>query len=138
MPTPAARVEDLKYILSDGPNSVTDILNAVLRVDPSQRDAHYKLQADVANVYAERARPLANERRVTEALDLIRYGRRRCSLRARSCSGSNRASVAWMPWPTTLELTAQIRRQVELPLAVESSEQRLINQIGLQAPREHC
>ena len=72
--TPAARVEDLKYILSDGPNSVTDILNGVLRVDPSQRDA-LQLQADVANVYAERARLLANERHVTEALDLIRYGR---------------------------------------------------------------
>ncbi|MFC4312747.1 serine/threonine-protein kinase [Steroidobacter flavus] len=72
--TPATRIEDLKYILSDGPNSVTDILNAVLRMDPSQRDA-LQLQADVANVYAERAGTLANEHRVTEALDLIRYGR---------------------------------------------------------------
>lgn len=72
--TPATRVEDLKYILSDGPNSVSDILKGVLRIDPTQRDA-LQLQTDVANVYAERARALASERRVTEALDLVRYGR---------------------------------------------------------------
>lgn len=72
--TPATRTEDLKYILTDGPNSVNDILNAVLKVDSTQRDA-LKLQTDVANVYAERARILAGEQRVTEALDLVRYGR---------------------------------------------------------------
>jgi hypothetical protein len=72
--TPATRIEDLKYILSDGPNSVNDILNAVLKVHPAQQDA-LQLQTDVANVYAERARALAGEQRVTEALDLVRYGR---------------------------------------------------------------
>jgi serine/threonine protein kinase len=72
--TPATRIEDLKYILSDGPNSVNDILNGVLQVHPTDQAA-LKLKADVANVYAERARLLTGERRVTEALDLVRYGR---------------------------------------------------------------
>ncbi|MDY6946547.1 MAG: hypothetical protein SXG53_12560, partial [Pseudomonadota bacterium] len=72
--TPATRIEDLKYILSDGPNSVNDILNGVLQLHPTDAAA-LKLKADVANVYAERARVLSGERRVTEALDLIRYGR---------------------------------------------------------------
>ena len=72
--TPTTRIEDLKYILSDGPNSVNDILNGVLLVHPTDQAA-LQLKADVANVYAERARVLTGERRVTEALDLIRYGR---------------------------------------------------------------
>jgi serine/threonine protein kinase len=72
--TPSTRIEDLKYILSDGPNSVNDILNAVLRIQPAHREA-LKLKADVANVYADRARTLTGEQRVTEALDLVRYGR---------------------------------------------------------------
>lgn len=72
--TPNTRVEDLKYILSDGPNSVNDILNAVLRILPTQREA-LQLQAQVANVYAERAKTLTGEHRVTEALDLVRYSR---------------------------------------------------------------
>lgn len=72
--TPSTRIEDLKYILSDGPNSVNDILNAVLKIHPADQQA-LRLQADVANLYAERARVLTSERRVTEALDLVRYGR---------------------------------------------------------------
>ncbi|MBL8267721.1 serine/threonine-protein kinase [Steroidobacter sp.] len=72
--TPATRIEDLKYILSDGPNSVTDILNTVLRIHPAQREA-LQLQAEVANVYATRARALTGEHRVSEALDLVRYSR---------------------------------------------------------------
>jgi serine/threonine protein kinase len=72
--TPSTRIEDLKYILSDGPNSVNDILNAVLKVNPAHQEA-LRLKADAANLYAERARVLTGEHRVTEALDLVRYGR---------------------------------------------------------------
>ena len=72
--TPAARIEDLKYILSDGPNSVNDILNGVLQLHPTDQGA-LQLKTEVANLYAERARVLTGERRVTEALDLVRYGR---------------------------------------------------------------
>lgn len=72
--TPTARIEDLKYILSDGPNSVNDILNGVLQVHPTDREA-LQLKAAVANLYAERARVLTGEQRVTDALDLVRYGR---------------------------------------------------------------
>ena len=72
--TPTTRIEDLKYILSDGPNSVNDILNGILQLHPKDQAA-LQLKADVANFYAERARALTGERRVTEALDLVRYGR---------------------------------------------------------------
>ena len=72
--TAGTRSEELKYILSDGPNSVNDILNSVLQIHPTQQQA-LQLKADVANLYAERARVLTNEHRVPEALDLVRYGR---------------------------------------------------------------
>lgn len=72
--TPNTRIEDLKYILSDGPNSVNDILDAVLQIQPTHKEA-LRLKADVANLYAERARLLTGDHRVTEALDLVRYGR---------------------------------------------------------------
>jgi serine/threonine protein kinase len=72
--TPTTRIEDLKYILSDGPNSVNDILNGVLQMHPTDRQA-LQMKAEVANLYAARARALTGEHRVTEALDLVRYGR---------------------------------------------------------------
>lgn len=72
--TSNTRIEDLKYILSDGPNSVNDILNAVLRIHPTHQQA-LQLKADAANLYAERARVLSGEQRITEALDLVRHGR---------------------------------------------------------------
>lgn len=72
--TPNTGLDDLKYILSDGPNSVNDILSAVLQINPAHQEA-LQLKADVANLYAERARVLTGERRVDEALDLVRYGR---------------------------------------------------------------
>lgn len=72
--TPNTRIEDLKYILSDGPNSVDDILDGVLQIQPTHAEA-LRLKANVANIYAERARMLTGERRVNEALDLVRYGR---------------------------------------------------------------
>ncbi|HEY0683220.1 MAG TPA: serine/threonine-protein kinase [Steroidobacter sp.] len=72
--TPATRIDDLKYILSDGPNSVNDILNGVLQIHPTDKQA-LQLKTDVANLYAERARMLSGQQRVTEALDLVRYGR---------------------------------------------------------------
>jgi len=65
---------DLKSMLSDGPNSVIDILNNVLATDPKQADA-LALKAKVAGLYADRARKLLAENRTTEALDLVRYSR---------------------------------------------------------------
>jgi serine/threonine protein kinase len=68
-------VDDLKYILSDGANSVNDVLDAVLKIDPSHAGA-LKLKGEVANVYAARARLLLDQGSVKEALDLVRHGRK--------------------------------------------------------------
>jgi serine/threonine protein kinase len=73
--SPTTGVEDLKYILSDGANSVNDILDSVLSVDPSHAAA-LKLKGEVADIYAARAKALLEQRRVNEALDLVRYGRK--------------------------------------------------------------
>lgn len=67
-------VDALKAMLSDGPNSVNDILNSVLAVDPKQPEA-LKLKKEVADIYATRARESLAKQRTTEALDLVRYGR---------------------------------------------------------------
>ncbi len=53
--SPSTGIDDLKYILSDGANSVNDILDAVLRIDPAHAGA-LKLKGEVANVYAARAK----------------------------------------------------------------------------------
>ena len=71
---PDTPLDDLKSMLSDGPNSVIDILNNVLVTDPEQAQA-LKLKATVADIYAARATKLLEERRTIEALDLVRYGR---------------------------------------------------------------
>jgi len=65
---------DLKSMLTDGPNSVLDILNNVLATDPEQAEA-LALKARVAELYADRARKLLAENRTAEALDLVRYSR---------------------------------------------------------------
>jgi serine/threonine protein kinase len=72
--TATTGIDDLKYILSDGPNSVNELLDAVLRIDPAHREA-LKLKADAANFYAARAQSLLGQQHTTEALDLVRYGR---------------------------------------------------------------
>lgn len=73
--TPTSSIEDLKYILTDGPNSVSDILETALKIDPAHREA-LTLQADVAALYSTRAQALLEQRHVSEALDLVRYGRK--------------------------------------------------------------
>jgi serine/threonine protein kinase len=70
----ATSIEDLKYILSDGPNNVNELLDAVLRIDPSHREA-LKLKADAADLYAARAQTLLGQQKTDQALDLVRYGR---------------------------------------------------------------
>jgi hypothetical protein len=72
--TPAVSIADLKTILSDGPNSVNDILDIVLKVDPTHAEA-LRLKAQVAEIYAARARMLLEQKRAPEALDLVRYSR---------------------------------------------------------------
>ena len=72
--TPTLRTEDLKAILSDGANSVNDILDIVLKVDPAQPEA-LRLKAYVADIYASRARALLEQKHVPEALDMVRYSR---------------------------------------------------------------
>jgi serine/threonine protein kinase len=67
-------IADLKTILSDGPNSVNDILDIVLKIDPTHAEA-LKLKAQVAELYAARARMLLERKQVAEALDLVRYSR---------------------------------------------------------------
>ena len=73
--SPSTSVETLKYILSDGANSVNDILDSILKIDPTHAGA-LKLKGEVADVYAGRATVLLEQRRVNEALDLVRYGRK--------------------------------------------------------------
>jgi serine/threonine protein kinase len=73
--TPTLRVEDLKSILSDGTNSVNDILDIVLKIEPTNAEA-LQLKARVAEIYASRARLLLDQKRVPEALDLVRYSRK--------------------------------------------------------------
>ena len=71
---PDTPLGDLKSMLSDGPNSVIDIVNNVLASDPKHPEA-LQLKAEVADIYATRARQLLAENRTTEALDLVRYSR---------------------------------------------------------------
>jgi hypothetical protein len=71
---PDTPIDALKSMLSDGPNSVNDILNSVLDSDPKQAQA-LKLKSVVAEIYAARAQQSLDRQRTTEALDLVRYGR---------------------------------------------------------------
>lgn len=67
-------VDALKAMLSDGPNSVNDILNGVLAADPKQPQA-LKLKRQVAEIYGKRAQESLRQQRTKEALDLVRHGR---------------------------------------------------------------
>ncbi len=66
--------DQLKSILSDGPNNVNDILNDVLTMDPKNAEA-LKLKDRVAEIYARRSQQLLEMNRTAEALDLVRYAR---------------------------------------------------------------
>lgn len=72
--SPTMPIEELKYVLTDGPNSVNDILEAALKIDPVRKEA-LELKSEAANLYAARARLLLSEHNTAEALDLVRYGR---------------------------------------------------------------
>ena len=69
--TPVTTIDDLKYILSEGPNSVNDIVDGVLRIDPSEPRA-LELKRKIAGAYADRARELLLQRQFDAALDLVR------------------------------------------------------------------
>lgn len=72
--TPAMDIEELKSILSEGPNSVNDVAEGVLRIDPRQPRA-LEIKAAIAAVYAARAQQLLRERKFDTALDLVRSAR---------------------------------------------------------------
>lgn len=71
---PDTAIDEVKHVLSDGANSVNYILDHALGIDPSHAGA-LQLKAQIAELYAQRARALLDERRVDEALDLVRYSR---------------------------------------------------------------
>jgi serine/threonine protein kinase len=66
--------EELKSILTEGPNSVEYIINSVLAVDPGQPQAH-AMKSKVAEAYAAKARTALAAGQTGEALDLARYAR---------------------------------------------------------------
>lgn len=72
--SPSLSAQDLKSILSDGPNSVEYIIGKVLALDPAQPRA-LQLKAKVADAYAARARDAFANGRTAEALDLVHYAR---------------------------------------------------------------
>jgi hypothetical protein len=67
-------LDEVKYILSDGPNCVNDVLNNVLATDPKHAQA-LQLKEAAAQIYARRARQALESNRSAEALDLVRYAR---------------------------------------------------------------
>jgi serine/threonine protein kinase len=71
---PDIPADQLKSILSDGPNNVNDILSDVLAADPKNPQA-LKLKERVAGIYAERSQQSLEGNRTAEALDLVRYAR---------------------------------------------------------------
>jgi serine/threonine protein kinase len=72
--TPATSIEDLKYILSEGPNNVNDIVEGVLRIDPREPRA-LEIKQKIAGTYSARASELLRERKFDAALDLVRTAR---------------------------------------------------------------
>ena len=57
---PTMNIEDLKYVLSEGPNSVNDFIEGVLRIDPREPRA-LEFKAGIAAAYAARARELLRD-----------------------------------------------------------------------------
>lgn len=72
--SPSLSEEDLKSILSDGPNSVEYIIGKVLALDPGQSRA-LQLRTKVAATYEARAREAFAAGRTAAALDLVHYAR---------------------------------------------------------------
>jgi hypothetical protein len=73
--TPAMDIEQVKYVLSEGPNNVNDIVEGVLRIDPREPRA-LDLKQKIAGEYAARARELLRVEQFDPALDLVRSARR--------------------------------------------------------------
>jgi len=72
--TPATSLDDLKYILSEGPNNVNDIVEGVLRIDPREARA-LEIKQKIAGTYAERANELLGKRKFDAARALVRTAR---------------------------------------------------------------
>jgi serine/threonine protein kinase len=72
--TPATSIDDLKYILSEGPNNVNDIVEGVLRIDPREPRA-LEIKQRIASAYADRTNELLRERKFDAARDLVRTAR---------------------------------------------------------------
>ncbi len=67
--------EDLEYVLSEGANSVNQILDGVRAIDPGNLAAR-DLKQQAANLYARKARELINARKFDRANELIQQGRK--------------------------------------------------------------
>jgi serine/threonine protein kinase len=65
--------QDLSYILTDGPNNVDQIVNAVLRIEPDNKTA-LEMKATMAALYEQKARQLSDAGRLADALPLIKRG----------------------------------------------------------------
>lgn len=63
--------DDLIYLLSDGPNNVTQLTDAVLQVDPGY-EAALELRQRVFDVFLAKARKLESEEAYHEAMVLVR------------------------------------------------------------------
>ncbi len=63
--------DDLIYFLSDGPNNVSQLVTAVLQVDPGY-EAALQLRQRVFDVYLAKARDLENEEAYQQAMTLTR------------------------------------------------------------------
>lgn len=72
--TPVTTIDDLKYILTEGPNNVNDIVDGVLRIDPGEPRA-LELKRKIAGAYAARADELLRQRQFDAALDLVHAAR---------------------------------------------------------------
>jgi hypothetical protein len=72
--TPATSIDDLKYILSEGPNNVNEIVEGVLRIDPQEPRA-LELKQKIAGAYGARASELLRQGKFDAALDLARTAR---------------------------------------------------------------
>ncbi len=66
-------VEDMAYVLSDGVNAVTPILDSVLQVDPGNEQA-LDMQRRVIGFYEARARRALESGATADALFLVRHG----------------------------------------------------------------
>lgn len=71
----SSSADDLIYVLSAGANNVNDMLDAILRIDPSNDRAH-ALKVRAAELYLRKSEDLAAARDYKGALPLVAQGRK--------------------------------------------------------------